>query len=65
MLKDIIDGLKLVSDGISSVKSIAKAIKTGKDYVSSKHPEIRDDLRLMLVEQLNRTSTQKLNRTAL
>jgi hypothetical protein len=30
MLKDVIDGLKLVADGIKSVKEIASAIESGR-----------------------------------
>lgn len=50
MLKDVVDGLKLVADGIESVKNIAKAVKSGKDYMKAKHPEVKDDLRAMVAE---------------
>lgn len=50
MVKDIIAGLKLVADGIDSVKTIADAVKTGKDYIKTNHPEVRNDLRLMVDE---------------
>jgi hypothetical protein len=50
MLKDVIDGLKLVADGIKSVNTIADAIKSGKEYLKAKHPEVRTDLQAMLAE---------------
>ena len=50
MLKDVVDGLKLVADGIKSVKTIAEAVKNGRDYVRAKHPEIQNDLREMVLE---------------
>ena len=50
MVKDVLEGLKLVADGIESVKTIAEAVKSGKDYVRTKHPEIQGDLRAMIGE---------------
>jgi len=50
MIQTIIDGLKLVADGIESVKTIAEAVKSGKDYLKTNHPEIRSDLRAMVGE---------------
>lgn len=50
MLKDVVDGLKLVAEGIKSIKTIADAISSGKDYIKAKHPDIRNDLRLMVDE---------------
>ncbi|MEJ2167487.1 MAG: hypothetical protein P8X90_18325 [Desulfobacterales bacterium] len=50
MLKEVIDGLKLVADGIRSIKTIAEAVRSGKDYVKSKHPEIKGDLQALMVE---------------
>jgi len=54
MLKDVIDGLKLVADGIDSVKTIAAAVRSGKDYITTKHPEVQKDLSL-LVEELRKS----------
>jgi hypothetical protein len=50
MIQDIIDGLKLVADGIESVKTIAEAVKSGKDYLKANHPEVQSDLRAMVGE---------------
>jgi len=50
MLKDVIDGLKLVADGIESIKTIADAVNSGKDYIKRKHPKVQKDLRLMIEE---------------
>jgi hypothetical protein len=54
MIKDIIDGLKLVADGIKSVKTIAEAVKSGKTYLKANHPEVQSDLRAM-VEELGKS----------
>jgi hypothetical protein len=50
MVKDVVDGLKLVADGIKSVQSIADAIKSGTEYLKVKHPEVQMNLRAMLTE---------------
>lgn len=54
MIKDVIDGLKLVADGIESVKTIVDAVKSGKEYVATKHPDMQNDLRL-LVDELRKS----------
>jgi hypothetical protein len=41
MSQDVIDGLKLIASGVQSVRTVAEAIKSGRDYVKAKHPEGR------------------------
>jgi hypothetical protein len=41
MIQEVLDGLKLVADGIKSITTMVEAVKSGKDYVKSKHPEIQ------------------------
>ena len=50
MMKEVVEGLKLVKDGIESVQAIVEAVKNGKDYLKIKHPEAQHDLRTMVVE---------------
>ncbi len=50
MIKDVVEGLTLVKDGIESVQAIAEAVKNGKDYLKVKHPEAQHDLREMVAE---------------
>ena len=50
MLKEVVDGLKLVTEGIKSVKAIAEAVQNGRDYLKAKHPEIQRDLRELVLE---------------
>ena len=50
MIKDIIDGLKLVAEGINSIRTIQGAIKSGANYLKVKHPEVQSDLRAMVSE---------------
>ena len=54
MLKDVIDGLKLVADGINSVKTIAEAVRSGRDYLSTNHPGVQVEVRA-LIEELGRS----------
>ncbi len=50
MLKDILDGLKLVAEGIKNVRTIAEAIKDGEAYVRVQHPDVQVTLRALLAE---------------
>src|SRR5690348_8150553 len=50
MVEDVVEGLKLVADGIKSVQSIADAVKSGREYLKARHPEVQTDLRAMLAE---------------
>lgn len=50
MLKEVVDGLKLVSEGIKSVKTIMDAVQSGRNYLRAKHPEVQNDLRELVAE---------------
>lgn len=50
MVKEVFEGLKLVSEGIKSVRTIADAVKSGTDYIKNRHPEVQSDLRAMVNE---------------
>ena len=50
MLKDILDGLKLVAEGIKNVRAIAEAVKDGEAYVRVHHPDVQATLRALLGE---------------
>jgi hypothetical protein len=50
MLKDVSDALKLVAEGIKNIRSIAVAIKDGKEYISRRHPDIKADVAAMCAE---------------
>src|ERR1035437_3870031 len=54
MVKDVLDGLKMVSEGIKNVKEIAEAVRDGTNYLKAKHPQVRDDLKA-LVEELRKS----------
>jgi hypothetical protein len=53
MLKDVVDGLKAVAEGIEHIRTVAKAIGDGKDYVKIQYPGVRDDLVAMCSEMRN------------
>lgn len=50
MIKDILDALKLVSEGIDSVKKILDAVKTGANYLKTQHPEVQPDVQKLIAE---------------
>lgn len=53
MLKDVLDGIKMVSDAIGHIQKITRAINTGRDYLKVKHPDVEDEVSLLL-EELSR-----------
>lgn len=53
MIKDVIDCLKAVADGIEHIQTVAKAVRDGKDFLKAKHPEIRSDVVAMCSEMRN------------
>ncbi|PCJ95647.1 MAG: hypothetical protein COA45_12110 [Zetaproteobacteria bacterium] len=50
MLDDVVDGMKMVSDAISQIQKIVNAIETGRDYLKVKHPEVEEEVSLLLRE---------------
>ena len=50
MVKDVLDGLKVVAEGIKNVKAIAEAIESGRNYLKTAHPDVQPDLRAMVAE---------------
>jgi hypothetical protein len=54
MIKYILEGLKSVAEGIDSVQKISEAVRTGINYIAANHPEIKNDLKLLL-EELNKS----------
>jgi hypothetical protein len=50
MIKQILDDLDTVAKAIENIKKITKAVKEGTDYVKNNHPDIKNDLRLMVSE---------------
>lgn len=50
VVKEVADGINLVSDTIESLQKIYTAVKDGYQYLDLKHPEIKKDVANMLVE---------------
>lgn len=50
VIKEITDGIALVSDAIKNIKEIHTAIKDGKKYFETTHPEIKADVAAMCTE---------------
>ena len=50
MIRDVLDSVKLVADGVNHIRTVAQAVHDGRDYLKLQHPEIRDDLAKMCDE---------------
>lgn len=48
IIKEVIDGLDTVAKAIENIEKINEAVKEGKNYIEAKHPEIKNDLRLLV-----------------
>jgi len=53
VIKDVADALKDVAEGIEHIRTVAKAVRDGKDYLKAAHPEVRQDLAGMCAEMRN------------
>jgi len=53
IVREVVDLLKDVTEGIEHIRTVAKAVQEGKDYLKLKHPEIRKDLVAMCTEMRN------------
>jgi hypothetical protein len=53
IVKEAAEALKAVAEGIEHIRTVAKAVSDGKDYLKLKHPEIKNDLVLMCAEMEN------------
>jgi hypothetical protein len=56
LLKDVTDILKDVAEGIKHIKTIADTVRSGKEYLKHKHPEVRTDLSALCGELRNTSS---------
>ena len=50
IIKEVTDGLETVTKTIENIKKIRKAVMEGKDYIQTKHPDVKNDLGLLLDE---------------
>lgn len=50
LVKEVTDGVEAIAQAIESVRTIARAVREGKDYLAATHPEAQTDLKLMLAE---------------
>jgi hypothetical protein len=55
-IREVTDALKDVAEGIEHIRTVAQAVRDGKDYLKLKYPEIGNDLAAMCAE-LRNTST--------
>ncbi len=53
IIKEVAEALKEVAEGIEHIRTVAKAIDDGRNYLKVQHPELRKDLAAMCVEMRN------------
>jgi len=54
LIREVVDGVKLVVELVEGIQKIAGTIKSGADYLSRKHPDVRATV-LALCEEIDRT----------
>lgn len=50
ILKEVADGIELIADGIDNIRKIYDAVHEGKEYLETKHPDVKSDVAAMCVE---------------
>ena len=50
IVNEIIEGLDTVAQTIENIKKIRQAVTEGKNYIETKHPDVKNDLGLLLNE---------------
>jgi hypothetical protein len=53
IVKEVADGIQAVSEGIQHIRTVAKAVNDGLDYLKLRHPDIQNDLAAMCAEMRN------------
>jgi hypothetical protein len=55
MIDDVIEIIKQVAEGVDHIKTIADAVKDGRDFLKARHPEIQTDL-TALCQEMQKTT---------
>lgn len=50
IVAEVADGLKIVSDGVRSIRTIREAIEDAHAYLEAKHPDVREDVAALCAE---------------
>ena len=50
IVREVQDAISAVADSIGHIRTIAEAVKNGRDYLKTKHPEVAENLAIMCVE---------------
>lgn len=53
IIKEVLDALKDVADGIEHIRTVASAIRDGRKYLTLKYPEVKTDLGALGTELQN------------
>jgi len=54
LIREVVDGVKLVIELVEGIQKIAGTIKSGADFLSRKHPDVRNAV-LALCEEIDKT----------
>ena len=50
IVTEVSDGIKLVTDGIENIQKIYRAVRDGKNYLITKHPQVKLEVAEMIIE---------------
>jgi hypothetical protein len=53
IIKQVAEALKDVAEGIDHIRTVAKAVRDGRDYLKLTYPEVQQDLAVMCAEMRN------------
>lgn len=55
IIKEVRDAIEAVAETVDHVRKISEAIKSGRDYLKTKHPEVGSDL-VVMCEEMRKSS---------
>lgn len=53
LIKEVADAIKDIAEGVEHIRTIAKAVSDGREYLKLTHPDIKKDLVAMCAEMRN------------
>src|SRR4051812_38299793 len=56
MIGEVRDALALVADSISHIRTLSEAIREGKEYLRTTHPQVKEDL-IVMCEEMRKSAS--------
>lgn len=56
VIKEVADAVKGVAEGVEHIRTVAKAVRDGKNYLRAREPQVRQELATMCAE-MQKTAT--------